>query len=149
MRVMPVAVDVWALGDDGRDIRTMSDHFLGPPLAGMHLAIDTILPADSVEFCPHPDASNILVCGTYKLEDQQDVQDHPHLLDSVSPTSVPTCQVRRGQCIVFEIDSEQDIRVCALPAFIYNAQANGISALRFRRYPFQQSWTSNGKSIPL
>ncbi|KAF5374769.1 hypothetical protein D9758_000260 [Tetrapyrgos nigripes] len=32
------------------------------------MAIDTGFPADSVEFCPHPDAQDIFVCGTYKLE---------------------------------------------------------------------------------
>ncbi|KAJ7293583.1 WD40-repeat-containing domain protein [Mycena rebaudengoi] len=30
-------------------------------------AFDTVFPADSVEFCPHPAASDILVCGTYNL----------------------------------------------------------------------------------
>ena len=28
---------------------------------------DTSFPADAVEFCPHPLALDILVCGTYKL----------------------------------------------------------------------------------
>jgi diphthine methyl ester acylhydrolase len=85
----------------------------------MHLSIDTVLPADSVEFCPHPDAANVLVCGTYKLEDQRDFQEEPRLLDSISPTSTPAGQIRRGQCLVFEVDSEQDISACALLVFIY------------------------------
>jgi len=75
----------------------------------MHLSIDTILPADSVEFCPHPDASNIFVCGTYKLQDERNLQPS----DSISTTSGPAGQIRTGQCLVFEVDSEQDIRVCA------------------------------------
>ena len=71
----------------------------------MHLSIDTELPADSVEFCPHPDASNIFVCGTYKLEDQQSDQG----------VSRPASQIRRGQCLVFEVHSEnsEDISVYA------------------------------------
>ncbi|KAI9444813.1 WD40-repeat-containing domain protein [Lactarius indigo] len=70
----------------------------------MHLSIDTVLPADSVEFCPHPDASDIFVCGTYKLEDQQSDQ-------GVSQSSAS--QSRRGQCLVFEVHSEysEDISV--------------------------------------
>jgi hypothetical protein len=75
----------------------------------MHLSIDTILPADSVEFCPHPDASNIFVCGTYKLQDERNLQPS----DSISTTSGPAGQIRTGQCLVFEVDSEQDIRACA------------------------------------
>ncbi|KAI0257145.1 WD-40 repeat-containing protein [Lactifluus subvellereus] len=89
----------------------------------MHLSIDTVLPADSVEFCPHPDASNILVCGTYKLEDQQGSHEKLHSPDSNSPTSAPASQFRRGQCLVFEVDSEQDISVTkaqeiSLPAIL-------------------------------
>jgi diphthine methyl ester acylhydrolase len=84
----------------------------------MHLSIDTVLPADSVEFCPHPDAASILVCGTYKLEDQSDLQEKPRL-NSISPTSTPAGHIRKGQCLVFEVDSEQDISACALLVFIY------------------------------
>ena len=67
----------------------------------MHLSIDTVLPADSVEFYPHPDASNVFVCGTYKLEDQ--------------PSDKGAGQIRRGQCLVFEVHSEhtEDISVYA------------------------------------
>ena len=50
----------------------------------------TTLPADSVEFCPHPDAQDILACGTYKLEEGSDSQKH---------------QKRRGQCLVFRVDT--------------------------------------------
>ena len=82
----------------------------------MHLSIDTVLPADSVEFCPHPDASNVFVCGTYKLQDKRDLQPS----DSVSTTSGPADQIRTGQCLVFEVDvdSEQDIRACAARTFV-------------------------------
>lgn len=30
---------------------------------------DTIYPADTVEWCPIPEYSNVFVCGTYKLEE--------------------------------------------------------------------------------
>ena len=74
----------------------------------MHLSVDTVLPADSVEFCPHPDASNVFLCGTYKLEDQPSDQ-------GVSRS--PAGQIRRGQCLVFEVHSEhsEDISVYAAP----------------------------------
>ena len=54
----------------------------------MTLMIDTLLPADSLEFCPSPGFHDIFVCGTYKLEE-------------LSGT-------RRGQCLVFKVllDSE-------------------------------------------
>ncbi|KAH9065753.1 WD40-repeat-containing domain protein [Lactarius vividus] len=70
----------------------------------MHLSIDTVLPADSVEFCPHPEASDIFVCGTYNLEDQQSDQ---------ATSQSPAAQIRRGQCLVFEAHSEnsEDISV--------------------------------------
>lgn len=54
---------------------------------------DTVFPADSVEFCPHPKALDIFVCGTYKLEES---------VDNVSP---PT---RRGQCLVFKVDESKE-----------------------------------------
>jgi diphthamide biosynthesis protein 7 len=75
----------------------------------MHLSIDTILPADSVEFCPHPDASNVFVCGTYQLQDEQSPAP-------ISPSSGPATgqtQIRTGQCLVYEVHSEQEeINVC-------------------------------------
>ncbi|CAK5264404.1 unnamed protein product [Mycena citricolor] len=51
---------------------------------------DTIYPADSVEFCPHPSASDLLVCGTYNL-----VKD--------APTAEDSTQKRIGQCLLFKI----------------------------------------------
>ena len=70
--------------------------------ADMHLSIDTILPADSVEFCPHPDASNIFVCGTYKLQEEQKPSH------ASEPANAGQNQIRTGQCLVFEVDSEQE-----------------------------------------
>lgn len=63
---------------------------------------DTILPGDSVEFAPHPDALNILVCGTYKLNEPS-----PANLSSDSEddyTVTPSQQSRRGKCFVFQVD---------------------------------------------
>jgi hypothetical protein len=93
---------------------------IGPARASMHVSIDTVLPADSVEFCPHPDASNVFVCGTYKLQDER----NPQPSDSISTTSGSAGQVRTGQCLVFEVDSEQDIRACAARAFFCNLRGS-------------------------
>ncbi|KAF7306931.1 WD-REPEATS-REGION domain-containing protein [Mycena indigotica] len=57
-------------------------------------AFDTIFPADSVEFCPHPTADNIFVCGTYYLD-----ASAPH-----GPT-----QKRTGQCLLFRIDQDHKV----------------------------------------
>jgi hypothetical protein len=76
----------------------------GPSSKNMHLSIDTVLPADSVEFCPHPYASNIFVCGTYKLQEEQNPSPPSSGLANASQN-----QIRTGQCLVFEVDSEQEI----------------------------------------
>ncbi|KAF9015168.1 WD40-repeat-containing domain protein [Cyathus striatus] len=55
---------------------------------------DTIFPADSLEFCPSSSASNLFVCGTYKLDETEHISDQPSTHG----------QHRRGQCLVFEID---------------------------------------------
>jgi len=73
----------------------------------MHLSIDTVLPADSVEFCPHPDASNIFVCGTYKLQEEQ----NPSPASSgpgPAANAGQNNQIRTGQCLVFEVDSDSE-----------------------------------------
>ena len=110
---------------------------LGP----MHLSIDTELPADSVEFCPHPDASNVFVCGTYKLEDQQS--------DQVVSQPLPG-QTRRGQCLVFEVHSEHSedhISVYAVLVLLSKAVIEAAPAPRLRRYPSLLSWISNGEAF--
>lgn len=56
---------------------------------------DTILPADSVEFCPHPNAQDVFVCGTYNLMKS----------DEVVRT---TPQKRNGQCLVFKCHYDQN-----------------------------------------
>lgn len=64
--------------------------------------VDTVWPADSVEFCPHPAAHNIFVCGTYNLEKNE------------GPTAEETDaikkpQVRRGKCALFEVDNSDQL----------------------------------------
>lgn len=48
---------------------------------------DTDFPADSVEFCPHPLAQNILACGTYRLTEERTSDGK---------------QLRLGKCLVFD-----------------------------------------------
>lgn len=57
--------------------------------------VDTVLPADTLEFCPSSGFHDILVCGTYKLEELS--------------------RTRRGQCLVFKVllDSEGQRSRCA------------------------------------
>ncbi|KAF8629705.1 hypothetical protein AX15_003321 [Amanita polypyramis BW_CC] len=52
---------------------------------------DTVQPADSLEFCPHPQASGVFVCGTYKLNERSGAGD-------------ATTPLRQGQCLVFHFD---------------------------------------------
>jgi len=59
------------------------------------VAFDTGFPADSLEFCPNRIASDIFVCGTYKLDE-----------DSFSAGNQRTGpQHRRGQCLVFQVSN--------------------------------------------
>ena len=81
------------------------------PGAHMHLSIDTVLPADSVEFCPHPNALDIFVCGTYKLHDEKNSQSSDSIVSPPSGSAGHT-QTRTGQCLVYEVDSGQEISVC-------------------------------------
>lgn len=53
--------------------------------------IDTVLPADSLEFCPSSGFHDIFVCGTYKLDDSE--------------------RTRRGQCLVFRALSDSEEKV--------------------------------------
>jgi diphthamide biosynthesis protein 7 len=103
--------------------------------------MDTELPADSVEFCPHPDASNIFVCGTYKLEDQQSDQ---------GVSQPPTTQTRKGQCLVYEVHSENSEDISVYAARIANrAVIEEDLARRFRRYPSLLSWILSGEILSL
>ena len=61
--------------------------------------IDTEWPADSLEFCPHAEAADIFVCGTYKLEESSEGQ-------SEASGSAKAPQRRKGKCLVFRTDQE-------------------------------------------
>jgi diphthamide biosynthesis protein 7 len=73
--------------------------------------VDTIWPADSVEFCPHESASDIFVCGTYQLA--QSPTDSTHTTsDGDESDSEPTIghrsQVRYGKCLVFQVTESKE-----------------------------------------
>ncbi|GJE86117.1 WD-40 repeat-containing protein [Phanerochaete sordida] len=68
------------------------------------VTFDTLWPADSTEFCPHPDAANLFVCGTYKLE--QNETDAPADEAEGAPRKP---QVRRGKCMLFAVDEKNDL----------------------------------------
>jgi len=85
-------------------------------------AIDTDFPADSVEFCPHPDASDIFVCGTYKLDQAQleDTSDDDEQ-DRQSPSTMPGKQHRTGECLLFRVDDQEQpllLQKTPLPAIL-------------------------------
>ncbi len=71
------------------------------------LSLHTVWPADSVEFCPHPDALNVLACGTYRLE-QSESQNSA---DSDEAAPAPLPQKRRGKCILFAFEDENTLWV--------------------------------------
>ncbi|KAF8807414.1 WD40 repeat-like protein [Phlegmacium glaucopus] len=84
--------------------------------------VDTVLPADSLEFCPSSGFHDIFVCGTYKIDDQISAEQ-----ESLLP------RTRRGQCLVFKVllDSEgqpQQIQSFDLPA-ILDMKWHGIQVL--------------------
>ena len=65
------------------------------------MRLDTIDPADTVEFCPHPDASGILVCGTYNLLKPDD-PNQPY----------EGTQKRIGSVLVFEKREDNQLYEC-------------------------------------
>ena len=71
---------------------------------------DTILPADSVEFCPTPGFHDIFVCGTYHLlTDQPTTQ-----ADVLDGGRSKAQQKRRGQCLVFRVINGGDDMYCKI-----------------------------------
>jgi len=66
--------------------------------------VDTVLPADSLEFCPSPGATDIFVVGTYKLEEGFLSLNH-ETDESTSRISKPT---RLGKCLLFQVEDETD-----------------------------------------
>jgi hypothetical protein len=66
--------------------------------------VDTTLPADAAEFCPSPNALQILVVGTYQLEDLP-VEPGGQPDDPITSGR----RVRRwGKCLVYETDESMD-----------------------------------------
>lgn len=68
-------------------------------------SFDTLWPADSVEFCPHPEATDVFVCGTYKLE-QSSAEGLP--VEEEQEGKTPAKQTRRGKCLLFTMDTKGD-----------------------------------------
>jgi hypothetical protein len=60
---------------------------------------DTLYCADTAEFCPHPDATDILACGTYQLQEG-------------SPKDGAS-QTRVGRCWIFRVDGRGHLFVLA------------------------------------
>ncbi|KAI0348058.1 WD-40 repeat-containing protein [Trametopsis cervina] len=82
-------------------------------------ALDTVWPADSVEFCPHPDAVDILVCGTYKLEQPEPEPTGEAETDVGESIPNRVGQLRRGKCLLFALDqggSGTTLQEVVLPA---------------------------------
>jgi len=76
-------------------------------------AFDTVWPADSVEFCPHPYYHNVLVCGTYNLEQPAPSIDNEPDEGTPPPASRPK-QKRRGECLLFGVDAEDELEFSLL-----------------------------------
>ncbi|KIJ45579.1 hypothetical protein M422DRAFT_227234 [Sphaerobolus stellatus SS14] len=66
--------------------------------------VDTILPADSAEFCPAADATDIFVIGTYKLEESTPNQP----AESEEEVQVPIKQQRWGKCLVYQTTEDDE-----------------------------------------
>lgn len=74
------------------------------------LGFDTIIPADCIEFCPHAEAQEYFVCGTYKLHQHSDTTTDSSNSDdnetSVGSTvSGSTPQKRTGKCLLFNVNT--------------------------------------------
>lgn len=67
-------------------------------------SFDTVWPADTVEFCPHPDAVDIVVCGTYNLEKEHLSPTDKAASDDSNQAGASRGQLRRGQCLLFALD---------------------------------------------
>ncbi|KAI0669892.1 WD-40 repeat-containing protein [Trametes maxima] len=73
---------------------------------------DTDWPADSAEFCPHPNAQEIFVIGTYKLEQNHEANttgDSEGGNDDIGTPPLPEprkAQTRRGKCLLFRAEDD-------------------------------------------
>lgn len=72
---------------------------------------DTVLPADSIEFCPHPDAQEYFVCGTYMLHQNERPSESEGESSSTAP-SIP--QKRTGKCLLFKLKVDHPEELCVL-----------------------------------
>ncbi|KAH9937709.1 WD-40 repeat-containing protein [Fomitopsis serialis] len=72
-------------------------------------AFDTVWPADSVEFCPHPSYHNVFVCGTYNLEQPAHTIDNEPNEGTPPPAERPK-QKRTGECLLFGVDAEDELQ---------------------------------------
>ena len=82
---------------------------------------DTVWPADSVEFCPHPDAANLFVCGTYHLEKDENKDNGETDDEAHSDTQKP--QVRRGKCTLFAVEGNDELYVAILKSPVLRLNA--------------------------
>ncbi|KAF8909028.1 WD-40 repeat-containing protein [Gymnopilus junonius] len=64
------------------------------------ISVDTVFPADSLEFCPSNGYQDIFVCGTYKLLEQS-----PTVEQDNTPKSP---QIRIGQCLTFQVTADEE-----------------------------------------
>ena len=62
--------------------------------------VDTILPADSVEFCPAANATDIFAVGTYKLEDNAVSEE---VSEEGEEAKTKSKQRRWGRCLVYQV----------------------------------------------
>ena len=76
---------------------------------------DTVLPADSVEFCTTPGFHDIFVCGTYHL-----LTDQP--TTQVDEGCSKAQQKRRGQCLVFRVihGGDDDMKNMCVRVSVYS-----------------------------
>ncbi|KAI0801258.1 WD-40 repeat-containing protein [Fomes fomentarius] len=88
---------------------------------------DTDWPADSTEFCSHPSALDIFVCGTYKLEQSQtnaiasEAQEENVRGEDDGSTQTRQQQTRRGKCLLFRVQDDDQLNLLhetELPAIL-------------------------------
>ncbi|KAH9513181.1 Diphthine methyltransferase [Bulinus truncatus] len=67
--------------------------------------IDTHLNADSVEFCPYDGLQQILICGTYKLDENNstDMSSSNEQTEEVKTENSSSKQVRNGGFLIFKL----------------------------------------------
>lgn len=73
---------------------------------------DTVYSADSIEFCPNSEFSNLIACGTYQLEppqeeDEKSAAGEQDEDEDDRPSSAP--HRRLGRCLMYEWDDETNL----------------------------------------